>query len=562
MSPSLGKYIIYYYNDSSLGFLSDFYRFTGKEKLLENTSLSALSENKIDFFTYLVKSFLSSFLDFVTLNNILFLLASILSLLFTYKLIKNLIKNKIISIIFSILYSFSIYLLFRVISATQALYFIFVFPVVLSLLINKKSPFLIGFIVFLFAMMSNYYGFFLFVTVCLWYLSDLVFRKIKVKEFVGRILKFSLTFTLLVAIFLGPLLYKNLPIFGSYTKSKGTELLEGNSHSASVFRSIGDWYWFSFRPWYFFIPQKSSIFFGEVSKNIHDRIKFTGYYLADDYMEEEMAGSYMGWHFLLGMAFVAVLLLLKKYKNKEFPVFKTVYENKELITRSFFIIFCILLISGPPSFTIHGIEIYTPTYLLYYIIPVFRTLVRWAVVIYLFVLIINSFLIQDLYNLMKTKLQKTLFILTFIALNFVIFAIKIPVINIEKPPVEIAYVKEKYPQSVSYAVYPKGDYYSIFWVISHEDLLINPVNYVNYETGFNANEFSKKLITEEGIQEFLKQNPKYLIYYPNNISDEDLEKILEINPVLRTRDDIYGFFEQKIGEGVKVGESVVFEINN
>jgi hypothetical protein len=163
---------------------------------------------------------------------------------------------------------------------------------------------------------------------------------------------------------------------------------------------------------------------------------------------------------------------------------------------------------------------------------------------------------------MKTKFQKILFILGFLGLNFVIFAIKIPVINIEKPPVEIAYVKEKYPQSVLYAVYPKGDYYSIFWVISHEDLLINPVNYVNYETGFNAGEFSKKLITEEGIQEFLKQNPKYLIYYPEKISDDDLEKISEINPVLRTRDDIYGFFEQKIGEGVKVGESVVFEVGS
>ena len=86
------------------------------------------------------------------------------------------------------------------------------------------------------------------------------------------------------------------------------------------------------------------------------------------------------------------------------------------------------------------------------------------------------------------------------------------------------------------------------------------VNYVNYETGFNAGEFSKKLITEEGIQEFLKQNPKYLIYYPEKISDDDLEKISEINPVLHTRDDIYGFFEQKIGEGVRVGESVVFEV--
>jgi hypothetical protein len=327
-----------------------------------------------------------------------------------------------------------------------------------------------------------------------------------------------------------------------------------------VYRPIEDWYNLSFRPWYFFIPPKSSIFFGELSKNIHKKIQNTGHYLADDYMEEEMAGSYMGWHFLIGLGVVVTLLLIRKFKGKEFTTFKSVYENREVIYRSFFIIFCILLISGPPSFTIKGIKIYTPTYLLYYIVPVFRTLVRWAVVIYLFVLIINSFLVQDLYNLMKNKFQKILFIISFLSLNFVVFAIKIPVININKPPQEIAFVKEKYPESVPYAVYPKGDYYSIFWIISHEDLLINPVNFMNHETGFDSNEFSKNLITEEGIKEFLKHNPKYLIYYPENISDEDLEKINKINNNLENREDIRDFFEREIGNIAHVGNVIIFEV--
>jgi hypothetical protein len=186
--------------------------------------------------------------------------------------------------------------------------------------------------------------------------------------------------------------------------------------------------------------------------------------------------------------------------------------------------------------------------------------VRWAVVIYLFVLIINSFLVQDLYNLMKNKFQKILFIISFLSLNFVVFAIKIPVININKPPQEIAFVKEKYPESVPYAVYPKGDYYSIFWIISHEDLLINPVNFMNHETGFDSNEFSKNLITEEGIKEFLKHNPKYLIYYPENISDEDLEKINKINNNLENREDIRDFFEREIGNIAHVGNVIIFEV--
>ena len=439
------------------------------------------------------------------------------------------------------------------------MYLTFFIPQIVFLLFRKTKPILMGILVFIILSFSNYYGYFSCVLVGLWYLSDLVLKKLKLSDFFKKIFLFSTPLIIGIVIFFFSLLKNNLPILSNYSKEQSQK---PTAQTTTVYRPLEDWYNLSFRPWYFFIPPKSSIFFGEFSKNIHEKIKNTNYYLADDYMEEEMAGSYMGWHFLLGLGTVAVILFLKKYKNIEFKTFKTVYKNKEMIIRSFFIIFCILLISGPPSFTIGGVEIYTPTYPLYYIVPVFRTLVRWAVVIYLFVLIINSFLVQDLYNLMKTKIQKILFILAFLTLNFVIFAIKIPVININKPPQEIAFVKEKYPESVPYAVYPKGDYYSIFWIISHEDLLINPVNFVNYETGFDSNEFSKKLVTQEGIQEFLTHSPRYLIYYPNNISDDNLEKISKINPVLTSKEEIYEFFKSEFGEGTKVGDSVVFEIGD
>ena len=82
----------------------------------------------------------------------------------------------------------------------------------------------------------------------------------------------------------------------------------------------------------------------------------------------------------------------------------------------------------------------------------------------------------------------------------------------------------------------------------------------NFGVGFNLDEFSKKLITKEGIQKFLDQDPKYLIYYPDNISNDDLEKISKVNPTLKSKEDIYEFFKSKFGDGVKVGESVVFEI--
>ena len=510
----------------------------------------------------LVSSFIVNFLRIqygpILANNLFTIISLLLSILSTFFLVHRLKVSSISSFIFIILYSFSVYLVYRLISLTPGLYLVFIFPLTLYFLIEKTKPLILGLWVLFSLALVNYYGFFSFILVTFWYLYSLCIKKINVKEFFKKVGMFLLPIIVGVAVFFGPTLVNNIPIFGKYEKPTVQEKASGVNR---FYRPIEDWYNLSFRPWYFFIPPKSSVFFGDLSKNIYNKIEAGGYYLADDYMEEEMAGSYMGWHFLLGLGVVGTLLLLKKFKNIEFKTFKTVYENEEMIARSFFIIFCILLISGPPSFTIHGIEIYTPTYLLYYIIPVFRTLVRWAVVIYLFVLIINAFLIQDLYNLMKTKFQKVLFILTFIILNFVIFAIKIPVININNPPQEIAYVKEKYPESVSYAVYPKGDYYSIFWIISHEDLLINPVNFVNYETGFDSNEFSKNLVTEDGVKEFLNKDPKYLIYYPENVSEDDLEKISELNLDIQSRDDIYQFFSENFGESVKVGKSVVFEIN-
>jgi len=542
----ISNYLIYEFNDQSVFF----YQVYAEE-------LPSFFIGSVDFLLMWIIKFFSGIFDGITCMNILLISFSFINFIFTFLLFNKLNKNKILSIVFSIFYSFSLYFIFRVISATPNFYSIFMFPMVVYLLLENRHPLCIGVVCLILFCLGSYHAFFVTLMVLFWYFTFLVSKDISFKEFCRKICIFLLPIVVGISLLFSPILLNNFPLFGRY-KYPSYEEMSGSI--VRFYRPIEDWYNLSFRPWYFFIPPKSSIFFGDLSKNIYDKIESTGYYLADDYMEQEMGGSYMGWHFLLGMAFVAVLLLLKRYKNKEFKTFKTVYENKEMILRSFFIIFCILLISGPPSFTIHGIEIYTPTYLLYHIVPVFRTLVRWAVVIYLFVLIINSFLIQDLYNLMKTKFQKILFILGFLGLNFVIFAIKIPVINIEKPPVEIAYVKEKYPESVSYAVYPKGDYYSIFWIISHEDLLINPVNFVNYETGFNANEFSKKLITEEGIQDFLKQNPKYLIYYPEKISDDDLEKISEINPDIHTHEDIYEFFKQKIGESIKIGESFVFEV--
>ena len=185
------KYIVYRYNDSSLDFMSDLFRMSGRGNLLNNSSFTLSLENKIDFLTLIIKKSFSYYFDFITVNNLFLILSVILSIYFAFKLFRIVARGIAVALFLTILYSFSIYILYRVISATQMLFFIFVFPAVLYLLLKNKKSFFIGLIVFVFSMISNYYGFFLFVLVCFWYFSDLILKKVFFKNFLKNIFLFS-----------------------------------------------------------------------------------------------------------------------------------------------------------------------------------------------------------------------------------------------------------------------------------------------------------------------------------------------------------------------------------
>ncbi len=47
---------------------------------------------------------------------------------------------------------------------------------------------------------------------------------------------------------------------------------------------------------------------------------------------------------------------------------------------------------------------------------------------------------------------------------------------------------------------------------------------VDFETGFNADEFSKALLTKEGIEELLRKDPAYLIFYADKVDLDGLSR--------------------------------------
>ena len=530
----LSNFLVYSYNDMSANFIRGLsynennFLYRG----YHNSNFFSLAD--IDIIPQYTQILLWKLLDPILTNNIMIVFACILNVFFCLKLFSLISENitlsnsKFLVFVFSITYAFSPYFLFRVISATPALYFTFVFPLLFYLLLKKvNSYYLVLYNVFVF-LISVYYGFFVSISVILWLVSAQIFdlfnsnaKKIGIAHFTKKILQFSVPLLLILIILYRGLLVANIGFNPKYIRA---ERLEWESVK-TIYRPVEDFYSFSFRPWYFVIPPKSSLFFGEFSKFVYSRLNETDYYLADDYQDEEMGGSYLGWHLILG-SLLCVFLVRKRYSiESKDNIF--VYETTHVLL---LILVGILLLTGPPSFTISGIKILTPSTLLHHIVPAFRVLVRFASVIFLIFLIINFILIHLVLNVLATK-NKYFSVLSgtvFLVLNYLLLGIHLPIINLNSPPEEFEFLKQASPKSEVFMVLPKADYEATFWILYHRNYMYNPRDLINSGTKFDSDKFTKSLMeSPEQILEMKSEDIKYVVVYTNK-QHKNLEYMLKL----------------------------------
>jgi hypothetical protein len=525
--------IFYNYNDAAPSLVNALTLKTGKLFYPDYSFFHVLKT--IDPLTTLFAKFLNGLFYPISAAWIMIAFYSIAVLLVSYFLFVSLTKNRSVSVAGAFIYFMHPSFVYRLFSITPNLYQVFIFPLTLLLLTKKTRPVFLSLVLGLTFYLSSYLAYFSCILVFFWYLGELLTREINIVALIRKVVVFVGILVLMVAVPNLGLVSSNLPIFGKYAAPAA----ENSGGNVVVYRDMNDFYSFSFRPWYFLIPPKNSLFLGNISQKLHSDISSSGYYLTQNYNEQEMAGSFIGWHFFIVLLGIFYVLYLQKTDTR----FKTaLLPYKGVITKSIICIVGILAISGPPSFTVSGITLYTPSYLVYYLMPFFRVLTRLSSVIFLLVLLINLVAISTLSVVYSKKYLLLAFLLV---LSLVSFSVKLPLVNVSKPPRE---VKELTTLKCKvFAVIPIGDYYSSFWILHHEKLLINPKDFVNTKTKYNASKLTYSLFTTEGLQAFSKGPSKCLVLYDNALTREFFQQITKYNKRVTNKTELRQYLESSPG---------------
>lgn len=207
-------------------------------------------------------------------------------------------------------------------------------------------------------LISNYIGFAAFIMLVFYALSDI--RNIKVYTIILGVAG------ILSVLVLWPYFYSNYYLGGPKTRTAGY-----------IDRPYEDFFYFSSRPWYFFIASPKNPILGSLSEGAIEKIKSTNYFLADDYQASEHAASYFGLSFIGLVVFATVNLIVVK------PGKAILFDYLRYLCMAV----GVTLLMLPPYITIFGYTIYTPGQLIYLLFPMFRVTVRLSVLVHLLMLI-------------------------------------------------------------------------------------------------------------------------------------------------------------------------------
>ncbi|MFZ5424786.1 MAG: hypothetical protein ACOZAO_03195 [Patescibacteria group bacterium] len=356
--------------------------------------------------------------------------------------------------------------------------------------VKFKTILISGLFLAICVLISNYLGFFLLLFSFIHIVCKEFYYLFFKKAYNFKLLKnYFLTF-LFGAIFSVPFL---LPFLRATYFSSTTV-----SNVVPISRGIEDFVTFSVRPWYFVAPPIKNPFIGVVGSKVVTAAEKTGYFLADDYFAGEHSGLFFGYTFLTLLGCGSFILLKTGKTALKRKVY--FYYLQVLIVLSFML---------PPFFTISGVKVLTPGYLVYLLFPMFRVTSRMAPIVLFLLLIIFAEIISHLYyKLSKKKLLMSVVFVVAVTLAEVFVPVK--VFNYSNTPEVYTALSELPPEESYFAVYPYSESdEAFFWLWQHKRLLINPRFYST--ATFDSETFTKNLATDQGLQSLSAYSNAYLV---------------------------------------------------
>jgi hypothetical protein len=552
-----------------LGFIEDNTRlitpienrsFNGIDKYLYDKSLTS-QPLTIDLYEVFMR-----FVNPVLLFNLFVILSLFLNFYFFYRFTRLFFNNKLIRIILSSIFSVAPYTLYHSQNhITLVIVWVLILGIELIVNINStKKAILTGFYLLFATLASNYYGYFLLIFISIFSVLKILF-KIKVKDItyksdVKLLLLSLVTFSLTTILILFPYVRSNLISKNStatigtkeVTINGNTKIIEGDSWKLNpgintdedikqfndvkkVDRKIEDFFVFSSRPWYLFLPAPDNPFFGKFTKDsIHYLQNDWGHWLTNNYFPSEHVAGYLG-IINLFLAFIGLVYIRKSLKQKQPKIYHTLLLM--LITA-----IIILILIQPPYITFNTTKIYLPSYLLFEVFPMFRTLARFGIVILAIELIFTGYGYLALLETKKIKFQyiKILLVIVLFFISLAEFYIPFRITNISKPPALYEYLRDNTSSESSFVMYPSDPFPKVyFWSSIHQRQIINPQNYNYPEYGFFEKEFTKKIPTCTGVLESYNLGTDYIIHFPgyNKSKDEIAEAYFNNSPLLEHRED-------------------------
>ncbi len=350
-----------------------------------------------------------------------------------------------------------------------------------------KNLFFIVTLIIASVFISNYLSYFIFLFFLSYLFARLLVRRNEKKSFIW----------LASALLVSALISRS--ILTHYTRADYSVLPMSNA----PIHPVEDFVTFSSRPWYFFLASPKNPFLGHISQTVLDKLASTNYFLTQNYFANEHPESYFG---LMLLATVLVFGI-------------KAYKRADLATRKFMLHFALttmILISFmmPPFFTIAGLKIYTPNFLLFKFFPMFRVTARLGIVILLCLLLILVKSVDVLTQSEKWKKFLRIYMPILLVVTLMETYIPIKLYKVPSAPQVYEYLHQSLTPATTFAVYPYSEtQMALFWLPVHQQYLLNPRYYATSK--YSSESLTKQLATPSGLGELKFLGSQYLVVFKN-----------------------------------------------